>query len=122
MAHPDPKRGGSEKGQRQHAGQTSRYSDLGMKDHSQHGGRGGEATPRDDVGAQASASHSISISVSLAGKRVKMRLWLISTMFAPPAERMAAIAASAPGWSCALMCRRAILPWRTRSRTRTLAS
>jgi hypothetical protein len=44
MAHPDKTRGGSEKGQRLHAGQTSRYSDAGMQAKSQHGQRGGEAT------------------------------------------------------------------------------
>lgn len=44
MAHPDKTRGGSEKGQRQHAGKTSRRSDAGMQADSQHGQRGGEAT------------------------------------------------------------------------------
>lgn len=44
MAHPDKTRGGSEKGQRRHAGQISRQSDAGMQAHSQHGERGGEAT------------------------------------------------------------------------------
>jgi hypothetical protein len=43
MAHPDKTRGGSEKGQRQHAGKTSRHSDAGMQGKSQHGQRGGEA-------------------------------------------------------------------------------
>lgn len=35
MAHPDPRRGGPEKGQRQHAGRTSEHSDAGMKNKSQ---------------------------------------------------------------------------------------
>ena len=36
MAHPDPQRQGSEKGQRDHAGRTSEASDAGM----QSGGQG----------------------------------------------------------------------------------
>jgi hypothetical protein len=44
MAHPDKTRGGSEKGQRRHAGQISRHSDAGMQARSQHGERGGEAS------------------------------------------------------------------------------
>jgi len=49
MAHPDKTRGGSEKGQRLHAGQTSRYSDAGIQARSQHGQRGGEATLASDM-------------------------------------------------------------------------
>lgn len=45
MAHPDKTRGGSEKGQRRHAGQVSRHSDAGMQAGSQHGERGGKARP-----------------------------------------------------------------------------
>jgi hypothetical protein len=52
MAHPDKTRGGSEKGQRQHAGQTSRHSDAGMQDRSQHGGRGGEASTASSAPAE----------------------------------------------------------------------
>ena len=43
MAHPDPKRQGSEKDQRRHAGTTSEASDLGMQDKSQ--GKSGTASP-----------------------------------------------------------------------------
>jgi hypothetical protein len=43
MAHPDPKRQGSEKDQRRHAGTTSEASDLGMQDKSQ--GKSGTAKP-----------------------------------------------------------------------------
>lgn len=39
MAHPDPKRSGSEKGQREHAGPESEATDAGLKTHSQ-GARG----------------------------------------------------------------------------------
>lgn len=35
MAHPDPKRGGSERDQRRHVGNTNEASDAGMKDKSQ---------------------------------------------------------------------------------------
>jgi hypothetical protein len=35
MAHPDPNRAGSERGQREHSGPTSEASDAGMKDKSQ---------------------------------------------------------------------------------------
>jgi hypothetical protein len=35
MAHPDPRRQGSESDQRRHAGQTNENSDAGMKDKSQ---------------------------------------------------------------------------------------
>jgi hypothetical protein len=35
MAHPDPRRQGSETDQRRHAGQTNENSDAGMKDKSQ---------------------------------------------------------------------------------------
>lgn len=55
MAHPDKTRGGSEKGQRLHAGQTSRYSDAGMKARSQHGQRGGEDTSASGGTAAAGA-------------------------------------------------------------------
>ena len=44
MAHPNPKRGGSEKGQRQHAGQTSEYSDAGIQGKRQ-GVQGGKDAP-----------------------------------------------------------------------------
>jgi hypothetical protein len=44
MAHPDPRRGGSEKGQRQHAGQTSEYSDAGIQGKRQ-GIQGGKDVP-----------------------------------------------------------------------------
>ena len=43
------------------------------------------------------ASHSTSITVSLAGSRVKIRLWLISMMLTPASWTLAVIAASAPG-------------------------
>jgi len=36
MAHPDPNRGGSEKGQREHSGPTTERTDAGVK----HGGQG----------------------------------------------------------------------------------
>jgi hypothetical protein len=36
MAHPDPQRQGSEKGQREHAGPTSARSDAGLQSHSQN--------------------------------------------------------------------------------------
>jgi len=35
MAHPDPNRGGSERGQREHSGPTSEASDAGLKDKAQ---------------------------------------------------------------------------------------
>jgi hypothetical protein len=35
MAHPDPNRGGSERDQRRHVGNTSEASDAGIKDKSQ---------------------------------------------------------------------------------------
>lgn len=44
MAHPDKTRGGSEQGQRKHAGQTSRQSDAGMQGHSQRGRGEGAAS------------------------------------------------------------------------------
>ena len=43
MAHPDPKRHGSEKDQRRHVGPTSEASDLGTQDKSQ--GKSGTAKP-----------------------------------------------------------------------------
>ncbi|MFL6664857.1 MAG: hypothetical protein ACJ8G7_22005 [Rhizobacter sp.] len=46
MAHPDETRGGSEKGQREHAGRTSEASDAGMKRKSQ-GTPGGSDTASD---------------------------------------------------------------------------
>ena len=44
MAHPDPKRGGSEKGQREHAGKDSEATDAGVQSHSQ-GARGAGPIP-----------------------------------------------------------------------------
>ena len=44
MAHPDKSRGGSEKGQREHAGKTSQSSDAGMQRRKQ-GIAGGDDTP-----------------------------------------------------------------------------
>lgn len=44
MAHPNPKRGGSEKGQRERAGPTSQASDVGMQNRSQ-GIAGGKDQP-----------------------------------------------------------------------------
>ena len=52
MAHPDKRRGGSEKGQREHAGKTSEASDVGMQRGSQ-GTAGGSDTASSD---SASAS------------------------------------------------------------------
>jgi hypothetical protein len=43
MAHPDPKRQGSEKDQRRHVGNTSEASDVGIQDKSQ--GKSGTAAP-----------------------------------------------------------------------------
>jgi len=43
MAHPDPKRQGSERDQRRHIGTTSEQSDIGIQDKSQ--GKSGTATP-----------------------------------------------------------------------------
>jgi hypothetical protein len=48
MAHPTPPRGGSEKGQREHAGQTSEASDAGIQGKRQ-GIQGGQDTPVDDA-------------------------------------------------------------------------
>jgi hypothetical protein len=48
MAHPDPRRQGSEKGQREHAGRTGEASDAGMQTHSQ-GARGKGPTPASDT-------------------------------------------------------------------------
>jgi hypothetical protein len=52
MAHHDKTRGGSEKGQRQHAGKTSEYSDAGMQRKSQGIAGGADSPP--DAGASAS--------------------------------------------------------------------
>ena len=43
MAHPDPRRQGSEHDQRRHVGKTSEHSDVGIQDKSQ--GKSGTATP-----------------------------------------------------------------------------
>jgi hypothetical protein len=43
MAHPDPRRQGSERDQRRHVGTTSEHSDVGIQDKSQ--GKSGTATP-----------------------------------------------------------------------------
>jgi hypothetical protein len=43
MAHPDPHRAGSERGQREHSGPTSEASDAGMKDKAQS--QAGTKTP-----------------------------------------------------------------------------
>jgi len=50
MAHPDPNRQGSEKGQREHAGSTSEASDVGVQNKSQGiaGGRATQGTAKDD--------------------------------------------------------------------------
>jgi len=50
MAHPDPTRQGSEKGQRDHAGRTSEASDAGM----QSGGQGANTQGPTPSGATAS--------------------------------------------------------------------
>ena len=52
MAHPDPKRSGSERDQRRHVGRTGEASDLGRQDKSQ-GRPGTHAAERrsDDVGS-----------------------------------------------------------------------
>jgi hypothetical protein len=50
MAHPDPHRAGSERGQREHSGPTSEASDAGMKDkaQSQAGIKKAERKARED--------------------------------------------------------------------------
>ena len=54
MAHPDPKRGGSEKGQREHSGPTTERSDAGTKQGGQ-GGAGGRDTMSDGTMADSAS-------------------------------------------------------------------
>lgn len=49
MAHPDPRRAGSEQGQRQHAGKDSEHTDAGLQGKRQ-GVQGGKDSPIGESG------------------------------------------------------------------------
>lgn len=49
MAHPDPRRNGSEQGQRQHGGPTTEHSDAGEQQRSQNSRGGATPVAKDDV-------------------------------------------------------------------------
>ena len=67
MAHPDETRGGSEKGQREHAGRTSEASDAGMKRKSQ--GTPGGSDTASDSGAGAAGGHDAGGDTSRGGQK-----------------------------------------------------